>query len=124
MATRTKAADNKHLREPKTKKLRGKIPRIEVKRAESFRSDNPEGKRKLLNLWRSVTHTPLFNYQMLWFLIIALAVIGLMMQFSASVILELSAGTNPYWGVAAVKAAIATGFIFPVSTRYYSHPSS
>ncbi|MDU4244467.1 MAG: FtsW/RodA/SpoVE family cell cycle protein, partial [Varibaculum cambriense] len=47
---------------------------------------------------------------MLWFLIIALAVIGLMMQFSASVILELSAGTNPYWGVARPLLIMAVGF--------------
>ncbi|MDU5268561.1 MAG: hypothetical protein E6165_02895, partial [Varibaculum cambriense] len=100
MVTRASTGNKKNSSQGTAAKIRKKIPRIEVKRAESFRSDNPEGKRKLLNLWRSITHTPLFNYQMLWFLIIALAVIGLMMQFSASVILELSAGTNPYWGVA------------------------
>ena len=110
MATRASTGNKNNSSERTAAKIRKKIPRIEVKRAESFRSDNPEGKRKLLNLWRSVTHTPLFNYQMLWFLIIALAVIGLMMQFSASVILELSAGTNPYWGVARPLLIMAVGF--------------
>ena len=111
MATRTKAASNKNSRAHSAKKLRGKIPRIKVQRAETFRSDNPEGKRKLLRLWRSITNTPLFNYQTLWFLIIALSAIGLMMQFSASVILELSAGTSPYWGVARPLLIMAVGFI-------------
>lgn len=90
--------------------VKAKIPRIKVERAPSFRSDNPEDKRQLLTLWRSITRNPLFDYQMLWFLIIALSLIGLLMQFSASVILELSAGINPYWGIIRPLVIIAMGF--------------
>ena len=110
MARRATTGNKKNSSERTATKIRKKIPRIEVKRAKSFRSDNPEGKRKLLNLWRSITHTSLFDYQMLWFLIIALSVIGLMMQFSASVILELSAGINPYWGIIRPFVIIVMGF--------------
>lgn len=110
MVRRTSAGNNAKPRKRVASKIRGRIPRIEVKRARAFRSDDPEEKRKILSLWRSVTGTPLFNYQMLWFLIIALSLIGVMMQFSATVILELSAGTNPYWGVARPLLIMALGF--------------
>ena len=61
MATRASTGNKNNSSERTAAKIRKRIPRIEVKRAESFRSDNPEGKRKLLNLWRSVTHTPLLT---------------------------------------------------------------
>lgn len=122
MARQKVVENNRGTRPGAAAKVKAKIPRIQVKLADSFHSDNPDGKRKLLRLWKSVTQAPLFNYQLLWFLIIALSVIGLLMQFSASVILELSAGTTPYWGIARPLLIVAMGFaIMVVVSRMPAH---
>lgn len=100
-------AQNGEAEEPKRAKWR--LPKFEFVGQEDPQSS--EQKRALLRLWASVTSSPTFDYHLLWALIIILSMIGMLMQFSASTIMELSNGVNPYLGMARPVIILVVSFI-------------
>lgn len=89
----------------KSPKFSFRLPKVKLEYSQEPTQPSP-----LFQLWQGLTAKPSFDYHMLWYMVVALSGIGLVMQFSASTIIDLSAGINPYWGVVKPLGITIVGF--------------